>query len=105
MMAGLAEQAEEVLDDFTPQGLANLAWGLTVAACYPPTLVRRWRTRAGGCAGQFGPAELNQLHLVEVALRLEAPEIGAGACACVCLRGCQPPTSAAHPDASPRPLR
>ncbi len=41
-------------------------------------LMRRWRTLAGGRAVQFGPAELNQLHLVEVALRLEAPEIGMG---------------------------
>lgn len=40
--------------------------------------MRRWRTLAGGRAVQFGPAELNQLHLVEVALRLEAPEIGMG---------------------------
>ncbi|KAI7839792.1 hypothetical protein COHA_006591 [Chlorella ohadii] len=72
----LAERADEVLEQFTPQGLANLAWGLTVAACYPPQLMRRWRTLAGGQAVQFGPAELNQLHLVEVALRLEAPEIG-----------------------------
>ncbi|PRW33174.1 FK506-binding 1 [Chlorella sorokiniana] len=72
----LAERADEVLEQFTPQGLANLAWGLTVAACYPPQLMRRWRTLAGGRAVQFGPAELNQLHLVEVALRLEAPEIG-----------------------------
>ena len=42
----------------------------------PVQLVRRWRTLAGGRAVQFGPAELNQLHLIEVALRLEAPQIG-----------------------------
>lgn len=36
MFGLLAERADEVLEQFTPQGLANLAWGLTVAACYPP---------------------------------------------------------------------
>lgn len=36
----LAERAGEVLEQLTPQGLANLAWGLTVAACYPPQVGR-----------------------------------------------------------------
>ena len=42
----------------------------------PLQLLRRWRTLAGGQAAQFKLAELSQLHLVEVALRLEAPDIG-----------------------------
>ena len=50
-------------------------------------LVRRWRTLAGGRAVQFGPAELNQLHLVEVALRLEAPGIGKLAPVAACRGG------------------
>ena len=76
MMHALARRAEELLPALTPQGLANLAWALTVAGLYPPALVRRWRTVAGGAAAAFRPPELHQLHLVEVALRLEAPEIG-----------------------------
>ena len=35
-MLALAGRADEILGEFTPQGLSNLAWGLTVAACYPP---------------------------------------------------------------------
>ncbi|KAL4439808.1 hypothetical protein ABPG75_002809 [Micractinium tetrahymenae] len=73
MMEALAELADAMLLKFTPQGLANLAWGLTVAGIYPPQLVRRWRAVAGAERRFFRPAELNQLHLVEVALRLEAP--------------------------------
>lgn len=52
----------------------------TTAALRTSQLMRRWRMVAGGRAVQFGPAELNQLHLVEVALRLEAPEIGGCLC-------------------------
>ncbi|KAL4423640.1 hypothetical protein ABPG77_009227 [Micractinium sp. CCAP 211/92] len=73
MMGVLAELADSLLLKFTPQGLANLAWGLTVAGIYPPQLIRRWRAVAGAERRFFRPAELNQLHLVEVALRLEAP--------------------------------
>ena len=40
-MLALAGRAEEILGEFTPQGLSNLAWGLTVAACYPPQVSRR----------------------------------------------------------------
>jgi hypothetical protein len=40
-------------------------------------LLRRWRAMVGATAHHFKKAELNQLHLVEVALRLEAPGIGA----------------------------
>ena len=37
-IAALAARAAEVLPEFTTQGLANLAWALAVAACYPPTV-------------------------------------------------------------------
>lgn len=40
----LAERADEVLEQLTPQGLANLAWGLTVAAWYPPQVRTRVTT-------------------------------------------------------------
>lgn len=43
MFEALAQRADEVLEQFTPQGLANLAWGMTVAACYPP------QVRLGAC--------------------------------------------------------
>lgn len=56
-----------------------------MAAVYPPQLVRRWRTLAGAAAARFGPPELHQLHLVEVALRLEAPEIGGQAMQARCM--------------------
>lgn len=41
-----------------------------------PQLLRRWRSAAAAAAPSFNPVELNQLHIVEVALRLEAPGIG-----------------------------
>jgi hypothetical protein len=48
---------------------------LCAPACLPQ-LLRRWRSAAAAAAPSFKPAELNQLHIVEVALRLEAPGIG-----------------------------
>lgn len=78
MVAALADRAGEVLMELSTQGLANVAWGLTVAGCYPPQLIRRWRALAGAEQHFFKPAELNQLHWVEVALRLEAPPGAAG---------------------------
>lgn len=51
MMTALAELADDLLLKFTPQGLANLAWGLTVAGIYPPQVgaAPLWVPLLGGC--------------------------------------------------------
>eukprot|EP00887_Chlorella_sp_A99_P000497 scaffold17.g497.t1 len=74
-LAALAERAAEVLPKFTSQGLSNLAYGLATAALYPEPLLRAWRLEAAARAQEFSAVELTQLHLVEVALQLEAPHI------------------------------
>lgn len=79
MLAALGERALEILPEFTTQGLSNLAWGLAAAAFYPAPLLRAWRSAAGARAQEFTEVELSQLHLVEVALQLEAPEVCAAA--------------------------
>lgn len=48
MMGVLAELADSLLLKFTPQGLANLAWGLTVAGIYPPQVRLPPICQAGG---------------------------------------------------------
>ena len=78
MLGPLCARALCALSSLTPQGLANLGWGLAVGGHYPPPLIRAWRAAVGARAGDYSMQELGQLHLAEAALRLEAPHMGEG---------------------------
>ncbi len=91
LLAALAAHAAGALGAFSPHGLAQVGWAMAVAAgagggdgasaaAYDHAFMRRWRGAVAAAArdgADFPPHALLALHHVDVALRLEAPDIGA----------------------------
>lgn len=73
----LAHRAIEIIDEFRPQGLCNIAWAFVVAEYYDAGFFELWRSKFPTLSSEVvSVSGFAQVHQIELALSLEAPHIG-----------------------------